>query len=499
MKTTAMSHQALACERSVLSKVFAFLFEQGCGKTWAAICDAEMLFNADKIDAMVVIAPKGVHTNWTRREIPTHMSLDAITYAWNGKPTTKREIADWDKLNTTVIAERKLRVLSMNIDALNTKPGQAYLSKFLGAWRCVVYMDESSRIKNPSAARTKHAIRICRDALYRRILNGTPITKGPIDLFSQFDFLKPGLLGTKSYRAFVAEYAHLIPSGSPLLRAIMEKSNARFEPQIVETDSEGRPKWKNLDRLAQLMAPYSHRVRKIDCLDLPPKLRKTIYFQLEPAQRKVYEQLARENEFVTDLSCHSFEAIAARSKMKQVTSGFININGEPLYLEKNPRMDAFRTWLDTFEENGEDADKSVIIWSLYSAEHRAICEELEKRGLTFVEYVGATKEAAREAAIDNFQAKRVTFFVANEQAAGIGLTLTAADYMLYMSFDYDLGKRMQSEDRSHRKGRTESVVYVDFVAELTLDEDIVASLSSKDAIANEVTNSDILLKASGVM
>lgn len=492
MKTTGLKHQMDAILRSRGQPIFGYFFEQGCGKTWAGLADAEWLFEQGLIQGLLVVAPKGVHTNWTRREIPSHMSVPTMCYTWKGKPTSKKAKVQWEAMFNYRLSNPPLRVLSMNVDAFNTPAGREHAEQFLEEFDCVMIVDESTRIKNPKAKRTDNVIKAGRKAKYRRILTGTPITKGPLDLYSQFHFLKAGLLGTKSYRSFVSEFAVLIPADSPKGRAIMERSGSRFMPQVVATDeATGRPIYRNLDKLISMMAPHVHRVRKEDCLDLPAKVRDVVYFELLPDQRKTYDLLRQECEFATDLECHSFEAIAARTKMKQVTSGFINIKGELVFLSSdlNPRYAALNTELDRIEE-----DDQIIIWAIYQEEIRQIKRLLAERNMTFATYVGETSTADREAAIDDFQNGRIQVFVGNAQAAGIGLTLTAAKHAIYYSCDYDLEKRLQSEDRCHRIGTKHTVRYVDLVAEDTIDEEIMRSLSRKNEIATTIIDSETLLK-----
>ncbi len=483
MKTEPMKQQAIALDRLQGKRNFALLMEMGTGKTWTILADAERCFEQDKIEAILVFAPNGVHSNWIRREIPTHLSVDALCYVWRGNPSTKKAKAEFARLNANHYSAdcKPLRVLSMNIEAANTKHGFEAAKAFLEAYRCMAIVDESTRIKNPAAKRTEKIIELGVMAVCRRILSGTPITKAPTDLFSQFDFLKPGLLGTKSYRAFVAEYATLLSPAHPQMQAMIKNNPRAAYAQVVETDKYGNKMWKNLDKLSNLIEPHSYRVRKEDCLDLPPKVYKTIFFELDQKQRFVYEELKEEYHYDDDGASVSFQAIAARTKLKQVTSGFINIRGEPQLVEagSNPRMAVFKDLI-------EDIEGQFIVWAMYSEEINQIVAALAEAGIDTTTYYGATSKADREIAIDDFQAGRKRCFVGHAQAAGIGLTLTAARTAIYYSCSYDNELRKQSEDRCHRIGTTGSVLYIDLVAEDTIDEDIIKSLAAKTAVADLV-------------
>lgn len=455
--------------------------EQGTGKTWTTLADAERCFKADKIEALAVIAPNGVHANWVLREIPTHMSVDTVSYIWRGKPTTKAAKTGYERLYGPVAG--KLVVFAINIDAMNTEAGREAMETFLATYKTMLVVDESTRIKNPAAKRTEHVIEIGRAATARRILSGTPLTKGPTDMFAQFDFLKKGLLGTTSYRAFVAEYAILVPAGSPKMQAILRKLGGKVRgiPQVVETDSDGNKMWKNLDKLAAMIEPHSYRVRKEDCLDLPPKIYKKLYFELGPKQRATYDLMKSEYEYTDEQSTLSFQAIATQTKLKQITSGFVNIEGSPRLIDpkENPRMALFKEVI-------EDVDGPTIVWAMFEEELLQIKEAVEAAGKTCAMYYGATPQLDRDRIIDEFQAGKIDFFLGHAAAAGIGITLTAAELAIYYSCSYDNELRRQSEDRNHRIGTKNKVVYIDLVAEDTIDEDIVKSLQVKTAVADYV-------------
>lgn len=495
MKTSAMDHQVVGLQRSDGKRNFAFIMEQGTGKTWLTLADAERCYQLDKINAILVIAPNGVHTNWVKREIPTHLEVESICYAWRGTPSTKKAKDAVEKVYRTLPAGQRepLRVFAINVEAINSANGYEAVKRFLIAFRVMAIVDESTRIKNPQAKRSKKVCELGRIATARRILSGTPLTKSPTDLFMQFNFLKEGLLGTKSYRAFVAEFSVLLDPSHPKMIAIMRKlaGKSRGMPQVVATDEDGIPMFKNLEKLSDLIAPHSYRVRKKDCLDLPDKVYKRAYFELSPAQRKVYDTLKNEYSYLlerdgTMAEDVSFEAIAARTKLKQVTSGFINIFGEPQLLAPgdNPRMSLFKEIVESILDN--DADAQFIVWAIYEQELLQVKAYIDSLGITSALYYGATKKDARDNIIDEFQAGKIQVFIGNASAGGIGITLTKAETAIYYSCSDDNELRLQSEDRNHRIGTTETVVYWDLIGEDTLDEKIALSNAMKTHLADVV-------------
>nr|DAP64195.1 MAG TPA: Chromatin remodeling complex ATPase [Caudoviricetes sp.] len=517
MKTEGMKHQIIGLARSEGKRNFAFLMEQGTGKTWLTLADGERCYLGNKIDALLVFAPNGVHTNWIRREAPRHLSVPFIGYAWNGPIKTKKQKAAWAELfrDFSLSEAPPLRIFTINVEAMTTKAGVEAVEEFLRCFKVMAVVDESTRIANPDAKRTENIIEAGRMATARRILSGTPLKKDPTDLYSQFDFLKPGLLGTTSYRSFVTEYSVLLDKDDPQMRGIMrrvmegrrnwkdQKKAREMIPQVVRTDAEGNKMFRNLEQLSDMIAPHSYRVKKEDCLDLPPKIYQTIFFDLTPELRKVYDRLQEDYEYikknfiesyVTDhpevdyndavqyFETHCFEGIACQVKMKQVVSGFINIEGEPVLIdpENNPRMQLFKNYV-------EKHDGQMIVWCLYEVEILQVAAALQEMGYRVATYYGKTKKGeTRERIIDDFQAGRLDVIVGHAAAMGIGLTLTAATLSVYYSCDRNNELRLQSEDRNHRIGTVKSPVYLDLIATDTIDEDDMRGRAFKTEIANIV-------------
>ena len=193
-----------------------------------------------------------------------------------------------------------LRVLAVNIDVFSLPKSEpvALVKKLLNATDCLFVIDESSRIKNPTAARTKTILKLGDMAKYKRILSGTPITNSVFDIYSQFLFLDPDIFG-QSFITFKHTYAEIVDQNDPLMRRIMSKG-ARFVPTVVAKDEYGRPKYKNLDKLQEIIKQHSYRVRKDECLDLPPKVYEIAEYELEGAQKRVYDELRLKARVILD-------------------------------------------------------------------------------------------------------------------------------------------------------------------------------------------------------
>lgn len=496
MKTKPMDHQVIGIKLLAENPEYYGLgAEQGTGKTWMLLADIERAFEAGDINAAAVVAPKGVHTNWTMREIPAHMELEVDTLAWVAGPGVRQK-RKLRRLLTPAKIRGELPVLAMNIDAVNTPTGNGYLRNFLRIYDSVLILDESSRIKNPAARRTKRLLALTSMAPSRRLASGTMMPNGPPDLFSQMEFLclDGKLLGTTSYRAFVAEYAELLPRKHGQMKHIIEGIARRkgkepqeipdgWLPQLIATDVMGAPRWKNLEKLQAMLKPYIFRVLKKDCLDLPDKIYQTYSFVLSPSQRRVYATAEQQLRYERDTGeLDIFNALTKIIKLRQIVSGFIMLDGEATELpalHTNPRMKLFL-------ELVRDLKEPFIVWASFREEIAQIAQALKELNIECVQYHGGVKTKDREAAVDDFQTGRAQAFVGQPQSGGLGLTLTAAHTVIYYSNDYNSETRLQSEDRPHRIGLDHPVLYIDIVAENTIDERIVAALKRKEDVARQV-------------
>lgn len=484
-----MRQQVAALDRMAGRRGFALFMEQGTGKTWTLLADAERAFMQGKIDALFVIAPNGVHTNWTRREIPTHLEAPHVALAWrSGMGKKERARIEEGMLGVRRVGEvAPLRVLAMSYDAVMTKEGLAFAERFMLAHRVMMVLDESRKISNPRAARSKRIMALRTHAVARRIATGTPVPNSPLNVFNQIEFSSPGALGTTSYRAFTAEYADVLPTTHPMIqRMIAANPNAAFAQVVARDEVTGAPIYRNLDRLQKLLEPVSFRITKKECLDLPEKVYKTVFFDLTPKQRREYRQVEKElRVFAEDGTMFGLLAISAQTKIQQITSNFIVLpeaRGERAIDDRNPRLEAFR-------EIVEDIPGSFIVWAKFVREIREICAVLTALGISFVTYHGATPKEEREIAVDKLQSGAVRAFVGQPVSGGIGLTLTRAETTVYYSNTYDNEIRLQSEDRNHRIGTKSTVTYIDIVASDTIDERIVAALQRKTAVATALLDS----------
>jgi Superfamily II DNA/RNA helicases, SNF2 family len=486
-KTKPMKHQARCLKLHGDAPAFALSGDMGTGKTWIILNNAAQLWRRGLCNALLVFAPNGVQIAWIRKQLPAHMPDDVhwLAASWSSENTKaeRQKVDDLLPTSTTL-----LRILTMNWEALATKKGQAIAQQFaMNSTMLMIACDESDWIGNPSALRTKGLMSLQHLSTWRRNLTGTPTNGSPYPLFSQYQFLDPRILNSPSYWAFKAEHAVMMPPHHPMIKAIVLKHDLKRIPQIEERDANGRPIYRNLDRLTTTLAPYTFRVLKKDCLDLPPKVYKPIYFKLTKEQRAVYRTAEYDLRLAYNGEVTTFHRIAIETKLAQITSGyFLHPDaGEPVRIPgKTPRMDLLIEQLKAVVSAGRQA----IVWARYSVQIEdvaAACAALNIRPCT---YYGQTKKDARTEAREAFQRGEIPVFIGNQQAGGTGIDLFNAYVTFYFSNDFSLRNREQSEDRVHRKGLTHTATYVDFIAEDTIDEAVVESLTKKKDVSASIMN-----------
>ena len=458
-KTQPYEHQRVALRKGATQSVFGFFMEQGTGKTKVTIDNAVYLYNMELLDTVYVIAPNSVYTNW-KKEIEIHSS--ANNYIYQHKIDKKF----YPKKN-------KLNWYLMNIEAFSHKSGYnkgLELVELRGLTTMMV-IDESTTIKNRTAKRSKNVLKLGKGVRYKRILTGTPVTKSPLDLWSQFAFLDEDLLGFKSFYSFRARYC--------IMQSRPVGGNRRIEFPVS---------YINLEQLEEKILPYTHRVLKKDCLDLPPQIwqRRNIYLSNE--QRNAYEILKEHARVVIqDKQSSIHNKLTEIAKLQQVCSGFLYSDDGKLVELSNAKLDELLNII-------EEIEGKIIIWATFRHSIQKIEETLQKKygEKSVVTLYGDTKK--RSEVVDNFNDPRGSrFLVSNPSVGGYGLTLNASSYQIFFNNSYNLEERLQAEARNHRKGQTaDKVTYIDLVAIKTIDEFILKALKNKIQISAQTLNEEIL-------
>ena len=468
-KTKPYAHQLKALEMSWNKEVFAYFMEMGTGKSKVLLDNAAMLFDKGKINSVLIVAPKGVYKNWYDSEIPEHLPkhIDRNVVLWKAM-ITKEQKSKLDSLFEQNFT--KLQIFIMNVEALSTRKGLDFAHQFLNVKKALFAVDESTTIKNPGAKRTKNILKLSKEGKYRRILTGSPVTKSPLDLYTQCYFLDPYLLDHSSYYAFRTRYA------------IMKTMNFSGRSVQIVTG------YHNLAELSKKLEFFSYRVLKDDCLDLPPKTYMKRIIQLTPEQKKVYAEMKKTAlATLNGKTITTMNVITQLMRLQQITCGHFKADDDSMQNIKSNRITEL---MDVLEE----VEGKAIIWAHWRHDIDTIVESIEnKYPGSVVTYYGDTTTEDRQKAIKKIQdpESKVRFLVGTPQTGGYGITLTGASTMIYYSNGYDLEKRQQSEARIDRIGQEKPMTYIDILAEDTIDEKIVKSLRKKINIATEIMGEEL--------
>ena len=434
----------------------------GTGKSKVILDTASYLYDNGKIDTLLIVAPKGAYRNWHLNEIPSHLANHIIyRYAiWSASPRKKEK----QYLEDIVRAGDELRIVIMNVEAFSSPKGVKWATSFLNTSRAMMVIDESTTIKNPTAKRTKAIIKLGTMAKYRRILTGEPVTRDPLDLYSQCEYLDEFHLGFSSFYTFRNRYAIMVN---------MNLGNRSFKKVTG---------FQRMDELNDLLRKFSFRVKKDDCLDLPEKTYQYRYVDMTKEQEKAYQEMKDICMTTTkDTVVTVPNKLAMLGKLHQIVCGHIIDNDGKISYIKNNRMDALL-------EVTEEVDNKCIVWACYRADLKNIAEQLRKKygDESVVEYWGDTDDKQRKENIKAFMTGTPKFFVANPATAGFGLNLQVANTVIYYSNSYNLEHRLQSEDRCHRIGQKRNVHYIDLTTLKTVDNLIIKALKGKKDIARQV-------------
>ena len=468
-KMPPYEHQLTALRKGWNLDEFAYFMDMGTGKSKVLIDNFSVLYDKGYIGGVLIIAPKGVYRNWSSNEIPTHMPDHVLADICIWQPNhTQKFLTTWKKLFED---NYNLKIFLMNIEAFSTRKGVEVAEKFLLAHNTLMAIDESTTIKSKNAKRTKSIVKLGKMAKYRRIMTGSPITKSPMDLYTQCEFLNPELLGHKSFYSFQYEYA------------IIKRRNLGSYSfnQIVG--------YKNLKELNGLLDNFSYRVRKQDCLDLPDKVYTKRVVELTPEQARMYSDLKKIALGICEEGTVTPTTILTQLlRLQQVCSGHVKLDDGTIKTFSSAKI-------KELEAVVEEIDGKAIIWANFTHDIESIVELLTNMygEDCVVSYYGATSTDQRDYAMSSFQNpdSSVRFFVGQPRTGGYGLTLTQASTVIYYSNSYDLEVRLQSEDRAHRIGQVNKVTYIDIIAEKTVDEKVLQALRSKIDIASVVLQENV--------
>lgn len=468
-KTEPFPYQKQIFEESVEDEFVSLFNDPGTGKSKIIIDQASYLYQQGKIDALLVIAPNGVHLNWVQDEVPKHMPDQTFAKAkclvyYSGKAKSKKAADAREKL----LDHKGLCILVAAYEAATTETFKTYMRRFFAKKRTFMVLDESHRIKKRDGKRKSTIVAMGTHAKYRRILTGTPVELPP-DIYAQIKFLDRNFWKSKGLST-TAEF------------------DSKFCIQVSRAFG-GRPAFKqtvgyqNLDLLQKYVAETGYRVTmEMAGIHLPPVVYSKRYYEMFPEQRRMYEELEKtfRTEFEDGLQVDAEAAITRLLRLQQIICGYVGTGpGEPIRRisdKENPRLDCLMDIV-------ADIPTQCLVWCRFSEDINQICNALGKEALR---YDGSVDNEGRALAKQAFQAGDVKYLVMSNAGAE-GLTLTAAKCAIFFSNSYSHTVRTQQEARHVRIGQNVSTQVIDIIcSDASIDEKIVDCLRNKREIASQL-------------
>jgi len=453
------NHQAKVFNLSKDRNIYAFFLETGTGKTILALESAKYLYQQGKIKALIITAPKTVlKPVWidTLFKYYTDMNFRIIQWIGGMNQEDSRLIGS----HLTSAAKTRLLVFIVNIEAFSHARVYQYAHRICTTLSTAWFIDESTTIKTPGAKRTKQVLILSQLVEYKRILSGFPVLKSPEDLYTQLEFLHPGLTGHKSFYSFRNEFC------------ITRKLDNRVTISIGP---------KNIDKLQALIEPYSSRILKKDCLDLPDKIHTRRSVEMTKEQIELYQQMKNEGyALIKGSGKETFATtiLTQLEKLHQIANGILISAGAEFPCHK------YQMLIDTIDN--EIGDKQFLIWSCYVYNINSIQLLLLKHGIKIGAFYGRTGLPERNRDIELFHQGKLQALVLHPGTARFGLTLAEASYAFYFNNSFNLEHRLQSEDRIHRIGQVNKATYIDLITEGTIEDKILNKLQEKHNIGAEI-------------
>ena len=467
-KTEPRGYQRDALAHAWNKSAFAFYMDMGTGKTKTALDLASAYFMDSKIDRLLVVTKFSTRRNW-EAEVLVHCPVLTEVHVLD---TTKAKA--FDTFNTTPSDE--LKILIVGTESLAAGSAMSYAEKFVNtSTRVMMVVDEAHMIKNHSAVRSKNCLKLGKSANFRIAMTGTPISNGPMDVFMQFEYLDPNIIGIGDFYSFRNRYA--IMGG--------------FEGKQVIG-------YQNMEELIELVSPFVYQVRKSDVLtELPPKVYETRTVTLNDEQKRLYKEISKRDRAVSGDRGITVNSVLERMlRLQEITGGIITYERNPdLYNTskfEHARIEGKNAKIEELMSIVEEYECSTIVWCRFVEEIQMVTEALvDKFGAdAVVQIYGGVDENTRwENVSEKFQSGKARFLVGNAATGGVGLNMTKAELVIYYSNSFSYIEREQSEDRAHRIGQTKSVTYIDLIAEGTVDEIVITALRGKKDVSEFVRTS----------
>lgn len=404
---------------------------------------------AERIHRVLIVAPLSILSVW-EAEFAQFAAFDYALAVLTGDSAKKTDTL------------RHMNGAALQVAVVNYESAWR-MEQELAAWGPdLIVCDEGHKIKTHNISASKAMHRLGAKAGYRLLLTGTLITNKAIDVFSPYKFLNPTIFGTSFY-AFRSRYFDMVGYGNhtPVLKRSMEAE------------------------LSARLHSIAYRAAKVDCLDLPETTDVVRQVELEPAARKIYRSLVKES--FAELASGEVTApnvLTRLLRLSQLTGGFLGSDENAAVQQiSSAKLSAMEDILESAVAEGQ----KLVIIARFLPEIRAICKELDGRGLRYACITGEVQDRAAQVA--QFQNDPdVPVFVGQIATAGLGLTLTAASTMVFYSLDYSMSNYEQAKARIHRVGQRNPCTYIHLIAKGTVDEKVLTALRNKADLAKALVD-----------
>lgn len=517
-KLPAYDHQARGLAAMEGKELFALLMAMRTGKTKVTLDDFGRLELAGKAQDFLLLAPAGVYRTWLEA-VRTHVSDDLQSRLWpyiwesgnNSKAAKNTRAAFMGEAH-------RPRMLLMNVEALSSVPAAQDMALRFVQQRRNVYqaVDESVVIKNWESNRTAFIVnKLGPHFAYKRILTGLPTPKDPLDLFGQFYYLNPAILGYYNWVAFRARYAKVynicmlktaelqarfkaalggndyvrIPNLGNMAITDLSREHIIHEMGVRNMWLPTIPRingYQNEDELRDKIAPYVYRCRLEDCYDMPASVYMKREVKMTPEQSRIYQELKtfctaklESQDYVT-----ATHVIVQMIKLHQVLCGrAVDEAGNEHEIETNRPKELLAAIAEL-----EETEK-VIIWCVYDNDIQRVVAALRREhGENSVSRFWGGNIKTREQEEHAFKTKpEVRFMVATQSAGGRGRTWDMANTVIYYSNNDNLDHRSQSEERPKAMNKKIPIAYIDLITPGTVDEKFITSLRRKIDMATAIT------------
>ncbi len=421
----------------------ALLMEMGTGKTLVAIAVACILYQFGLAERVLVIAPLSLLGVW-ESELQRFAGVPVNAVVLKGTLDKKKELLSQtvpDKLNVVIVNYESAWRMERELLAFDAQ---------------MIVADEGHKVKEGRTKQSKALHHLGDKARYKLLLTGTLITNRELDVWSQYRFVNPTIFSTSFY-AFRGRFFDMVGYGNHI-------------PAFRKSKT---------DEFLKRLHSVAYRVTKAEALDLPDITEETRYVELEPKAMKLYRELAKESYAEMERGEITASNVLTKIlRLSQVTGGFVGDDDKSMHAVSTAKMDALEDILDSVMADG----KKLVIMARFVAELDAIAALLEKRGIGYAQVRGGVKDRAEE--VRRFQEDAdCRVFIGQIAAAGLGLTLTAADTLCFFSMDYSMSNFTQAQARIHRIGAKDTCHYLYLIARGTIDEQVIKALRDKIDLA----------------